>query len=172
VVVVLSLTAMVDMFTVLVVFLLQNYNQTGQIIEIPKGVILPQAEMVKELEPSVVVSITPTAIVIDSEEVASINQIKASSEWMIPTLAERTKYYLEQAKIRHESALPVAVQRALRTQQQVAASPEGKDPWNRVTVQADRTLDFLTLKKVMYTLTESGAREINFAVLRDEKKSL
>ena len=31
----LSLTAMVDMFTVLVIFLLQNYNTTGEILYIP-----------------------------------------------------------------------------------------------------------------------------------------
>jgi biopolymer transport protein ExbD len=173
-VVALSLTAMVDMFTVLVIFLLQNYNQTGQIIEIPKGVMLPKAEVVKELEPSVVVSITPTAIMIDNEEVADIKQIRATSDWMIPSLAERAMFYLKQAKMKYESALPVAVQRALRTNQreQNQAGQEVKDPWNRITVQADRALDFLTLKKVMYTLSESGVREINFAVLREEQKAM
>ncbi len=35
---ILSLTAMVDMFTVLVIFLLQNYNTTGEILYIPKEV--------------------------------------------------------------------------------------------------------------------------------------
>jgi hypothetical protein len=34
---VLQLTAMVDMFTVLVVFLLQNYNVTGQVLYIQAG---------------------------------------------------------------------------------------------------------------------------------------
>jgi hypothetical protein len=30
-------------------------------------------------------------------------------------------------------------------------------------------MDFLTVKKVMYTVTEAGAQEINFAVNRDKK---
>ena len=41
---------------------------------------------------------------------------------------------------------------------------------HRVTVQADKAIDFLTVKKVMMTLTDAGASEINFAVIRDEDK--
>ena len=55
---VLQLTAMVDMFTVLVVFLLQNYNVTGQVLYIPKEVVLPKAQQIKELQPAVVVTIS------------------------------------------------------------------------------------------------------------------
>ena len=62
VVAILSLTAMVDMFTVLVVFLLQNYNATGQVIYIPKEVTLPKAERIKELKPAVVVTISTKEI--------------------------------------------------------------------------------------------------------------
>ena len=36
----LSLTALVDMFTVLTIFLLQNYNSTGEVIHIPIGFAL------------------------------------------------------------------------------------------------------------------------------------
>jgi biopolymer transport protein ExbD len=37
--------------------------------------------------------------------------------------------------------------------------------FRRVTVQADKKIDFLTIKKIMYTVTEAGAEEINFAVM-------
>lgn len=57
--VILSLTAMVDMFTVLVIFLLQNYNATGEILYLPKEVTLPKASTVVDLKPSVVVTISP-----------------------------------------------------------------------------------------------------------------
>jgi biopolymer transport protein ExbD len=43
------------------------------------------------------------------------------------------------------------------------------EDFRRVTVQADKVIDAGTVKKVMYTLTEAGASEINFAVLRDER---
>jgi biopolymer transport protein ExbD len=39
--------------------------------------------------------------------------------------------------------------------------------WNKVTIQSDKGVDFLMLKKVMYTATEAGASEINFAVSKE-----
>ena len=59
---VLQVTAMVDMFTVLAVFLLQNYNTTGQVIQLSDDVELPQASAVKELSPSNVVVISQEEI--------------------------------------------------------------------------------------------------------------
>ena len=44
--------------------------------------------------------------------------------------------------------------------------------FRRVTVQADKKIDFLTIKKIMYTVTEAGAEEINFAVIVTEKEEL
>ena len=38
-----------------------------------------------------------------------------------------------------------------------------------MTIQADKAIDFLTLKKIMYTVTEAGVFEINFAVLKREE---
>ena len=50
-VVMLSLTAMVDMFTVLAVFLLQNYRVEE--IQLKKSVPLPEATAVKKLKPEI-----------------------------------------------------------------------------------------------------------------------
>ena len=46
---------------------------------------------------------------------------------------------------------------------------EKKKDWGRVTVQADKEIDFLTIKKVLYTATEAGATLINFAVAQKAK---
>jgi len=43
---------------------------------------------------------------------------------------------------------------------------ENKNEWSKVTVQADKGVDFLTIKKVLFTATEAGAGEINFAVTK------
>ena len=36
----------------------------------------------------------------------------------------------------------------------------------KITISADKETDFLTVKKVMYTVTEAGIVEINFAVIK------
>src|SRR3990167_2014447 len=72
----LSLTAMVDMFTVLVIFLLQNYNTTGEILFIPKEVVLPKAANVKELKPAFVVTISNKEVLLDKTRVATFDEVK------------------------------------------------------------------------------------------------
>lgn len=163
----LSLTAMVDMFTVLVIFLLQNYSSTGEVIYIPKEVVLPKAQKIKELKPSVVVTISSKEVLLDKLPVITFDEIRAQEDWRISQLEEPLKKALEAARAKHEAKL------ANQLRQAVQAPPKGQvpeeedaTPWNKVTVQADKGIDFLTVKKVMYTVTEAGANEINFAVLK------
>lgn len=160
----LSLTAMVDMFTVLVIFLLQNYNTTGEILYIPKEVILPKAANVKELKPAFVVTISNKEVLLDRTSVATFDELKASEDWMIKGLFDPLKARLDAAKVEHEQGLNNKIKDAMNT----ARGQDEKDPdaWRKITIQADKGVDFLTVKKVMFTVTEAGAGEINFAVTK------
>jgi len=163
---VLSLTAMVDMFTVLVVFLLQNYNTTGQVIYIPKDVTLPKAAEIKELKPSVVVTISNKEILIDKDTVVTYDQVKGQTEWLIEPLKQRVTDALKVAKDKQDAQLQAKLREVVDPNK---TQPPTEDPnaWSKVTVQADKGMDFLTVKKVMYTVTEAGAGEINFAVTKE-----
>jgi biopolymer transport protein ExbD len=165
VVAILSLTAMVDMFTVLVVFLLQNYNVTGQVLYIPKEVTLPKAEKIKELKPAVVVTISNKEILLDKTPIISYQALSQQEAWMIQDLEKGIKLALDKARGDYERSLQTKLQNAV----DAARGEEEKDlkPWNKVTIQADKGIDFLTVKKVMYTVTEAGAGEINFAVNKE-----
>ena len=46
----LKLTSMIDMFTILLVFLLKSYSAEGQIVTLSKDLVLP--ESTSEMEPS------------------------------------------------------------------------------------------------------------------------
>ena len=90
----LSLTAMVDMFTVLVIFLLQNYNSTGEILYIPKEVVLPKANRVSDLRPAVVVTVSSKEVLIDRTSVATFDEVKALKDWSIPALRDQVRVLL------------------------------------------------------------------------------
>lgn len=156
----LSLTAMVDMFTVLVIFLLQNYNSTGEVLYIPKEVVLPKAAQIKELKPAHVVTISNKEVLVEKDKVVSFEEVYAQEEWMIPSLYERMKEDLEKSRVEEEGKLQQQIKTA------VNSNTEEGVKWNKVTIQADKSVDFYTLKKVMYTVTEAGAGEINFAVMK------
>lgn len=165
----LSLTAMVDMFTVLVIFLLQNYNATGEILYIPKEVVLPKAASVRELKPSHVVTISNKEILLDKEVVATFDEVKGQEDWMIAKLKDQLVDALQKSKAEQDSKL----QNKIRDVVETARGEAEEDPnaWSKVTVQADKGVDFGTVKKVMYTVTEAGASEINFAVMKLPQES-
>ncbi|MCB0390525.1 MAG: biopolymer transporter ExbD [Bdellovibrionales bacterium] len=166
---VLSLTAMVDMFTVLAVFLLQNYATTNQILYLPEKVELPQASAVKELKPSNVVIVSKDGIFLNETKIVPYLEVKEASDWKINPLVDGVKKLIkdgEEEKKKLSSRIKQAVNEARKNEPEV----EEIDKFRKMTIQADQMIDFLTVKKVMYTVTEAGVIEINFAVLKKEDK--
>ncbi len=165
---VLSLTAMVDMFTVLVVFLLQNYNTTGEILYIPKEVILPKANRVNDLKPAVVVTVSSKEVLIDRTQVATFAEVLAATDWVIPNLRDQVRVLLQKAKQEQDGKLKNKFKNVVdKTIGKEEADPNA---WRRVTLQADKEIDYLTLKKIMYSIYEAGGGPINFAVAKEADK--
>lgn len=162
---VLSLTAMVDMFTVLVIFLLQNYNTTGEIIYIPKEVTLPKAERVNELKPALVITVSAKEVLVDNVVAVSFDEVKNSPDWTIPNIRDQVRFILQKNKAEQDAKLQNRVKTVVETT--VGNSKEDPDQWRKVTLQADKDIDYLTLKKVMYSIYEAGGGPINFAVAKN-----
>jgi biopolymer transport protein ExbD len=162
----LNMTAMVDMFTVLCVFLLQNYATTNQVLPMPEKVDLPAAHEVKELSPSNVVLIAKDGIMLNNVKVAEFNAVHEQQEWEIRPLMELLKKTVEQGEQKKKS-LGNQLRSAVNEAKQAPKVAE-VDDFRKITVQADKLVDFLTVKKVMFSVTEAGMQEINFAVLKKQ----
>ena len=155
VVAVLQLTAMVDMFTVLVVFLLQNYASTNQILPISDQIALPKAATVKELKPSFVVMLSKESLSFNKEMVGTYNEIKNNKDWLIVSLLNTVRETIDKLNQENKSVSK--------------KNESGGDVvpiQYKMTLQADKDIDFLSIKKVLYTLTEAGVQEVNFAVIK------
>lgn len=172
-VVMLSLTAMVDMFTVLTIFLLQNFKVDA--IKLKQNVPLPEASAVKKLKPAHVVVVTQDKIFIDEKPVADFMTVKEQSDWVIPALKEGLALKIKEMREKNESTLKEQLKSTISQNKKMTPEEieeeekEKKKEWGRVTVQADKEIDFLTIKKVLYTATEAGATLINFAVSQKAK---
>lgn len=165
----LSLTAMVDMFTVLVIFLLQNYDpQTKAVLYMPEKVDLPSAQRVESLKPAVAVSLSEEDVFVDTKRVMKTSDVKAQGDWMLVPLFDEIKAALQIAREKEEGRLGAQLRAAIQTEQ---AQPGAVPAWSRITIQSDRSVDFLTVKKIMYTITEAGAGQINFAVTKDSSSN-
>ena len=175
---VLQLTAMVDMFTVLVVFLLQNYASTNQILPMADKIALPEATAVKELTPSLVVELSKEQLSFNELPIARYTDVIRSPRFEpIWALFDPVKKRIEEleieAKNKKKSDFLFARKKKPDTSSQEVGEKEEEEEiaqYFRMTLQIDKDINFSLVKKVLYTLYEAGAQEINFAVIKVDPK--
>src|SRR5580658_8038569 len=63
----LTLTSMVDMFSLLVIFLLQTFSTSPELVMVTKGVTLPVAVTARELDDSPVLAISADEVYLDQK---------------------------------------------------------------------------------------------------------
>jgi len=143
----LNLTAMVDVFVVLLVFLLKSYSAEGNIMTTDKGLELPISTSTLHPQMTLTVTVSQDALYVEDKKVAELEAVRASSDLFIPGLAEELRYQVKRA--RFISGVNPTVKF------------EGK-----VTILGDRGLPFLVLEKVMYTCSATDFNDIALAVFQ------
>ena len=149
----LNLTALVDMMTMLVVFLLMTFSATGEILMVQKGLTLPDAAQKEELKRAPIVTITADAITFNGEPMADPRMLAAdtSMEWKIIELYERLKV--------EKQAL------------ELSGSEEQKAELRGILIlQADKQVDAKVLNRVMKTCYAAEYPNIMFAVNQRARK--
>jgi len=139
-----NLTSLMDVFTILVFFLLVN-SATTEVLETPKQITLPASVVEEKPRETVVIFISPDEVTVQGESVVLVSEILEATGRDIAPIGER----LDEVS---ESII------GLRTQI-VAESQE-------VTILADRSVPFNVIKKVMSTCTSRGFERISLAVLQ------
>ncbi len=141
-----NLTSLMDVFTILVFFLLVNSGQS-ELLQTPKKMVLPESVMETKPRETVVIYVNKDDVIVQGETVARIADIMASSTDAIePIMAQLTT--LQNRVI------------GLRTQT-VAASKE-------VTILADKSVPFDVVRRVMASCTATGYERISLAVIQKE----
>jgi len=143
----LRLTSMMDILTVLLLFLLKSFVVEGEAITPVPGVALPESSSDTTPQATIVIAIFDNTVMMDGEAVASVSDAVASSNLLIESLALR----LDDARA---TVVDIARRRG-----------GGEEFQGTVTIQGDRDIDFAILQRVMYTCTASGYEEISLAVI-------
>jgi biopolymer transport protein ExbD len=139
-----NLTSLMDVFTILVFFLLTNSAST-EVMEPPKSITLPASVVETKPRETVVVLITEENILVQGEVVALTQEVIDIKAVVIEPIKQRL---LQQKK----NVIGV------RTRN-IAEVPE-------VTVLAHKTIPFKLLKKVMSSCTSAGYGKISLAVIQ------
>ncbi|MDW7644333.1 MAG: biopolymer transporter ExbD [Desulfuromonadales bacterium] len=145
----LNLTSLMDVFTILVFFLLFN-SGAGEVLEAPKTIKLPDSSVESKPRETVIIIVAPDTVLVQGEEVASTPEVLASSSDMIGGVAERLNQ-LERNIIGDATR----------------AAVDNKE----VTILADKAIPFVVLKKIMTTCTGAGYGKISLAVNQKPSES-
>jgi biopolymer transport protein ExbD len=139
-----NLTSLMDVFTILVFFLLVNSGSV-EVVEAPKDVKLPESRVESKPRETVVISISAEEVLVQGKLVAFVADIIANKENAVDPINAR----LAELK---ESVIGINTQT-------VAASQE-------VTILADRSVPFTVVKTVMSTCTAEGYENVSLAVIQ------
>jgi biopolymer transport protein ExbD len=145
----LNLTSLMDVFTILVFFLLFNTGST-EVIESPKEIKLPDSMVEAKPRETVVIMVSPEAVLVQGQAVIGTPELIASRNETIAAVTAR----LNQIE---RNIIGISTKT-------VAESKE-------VTILADKTIPFSALKKIMSTCTGSGYGKISLAVIQKASQS-
>ena len=146
----LNLVSLMDIFTILVFFLLVNSSDV-QTLPNAKELQLPESIAEEKAKETVVIMIGETDLIVQGTPVAKIADIMAIKGNDIPELRE---------------ALLSQNDRVLRREAQEDIA--GRE----VTIMGDKDIQYRLLKKVMATCTESDYGQISLAVLQKSSDEL
>ena len=137
---VLNLTALMDIFTILVFFLMMNQNdvevQSNDAIQLPKSIAA------NELKDTVRIIVTKGDLLVQGRSVANISEIAKLDGEIIPALKKELDY------LATRSPLPL----------------ELKDQGRPITIMGDKDTPYSVLKRIMDTCAKAEFNNISLAV--------
>jgi biopolymer transport protein ExbD len=142
----LNVVPMVDMMTMLVIFLLQQFSSTGEVLYMQKDIKMPSAQHGQTIDLAPVVTISASEIAVVGKKVADVADLERDTVANIPGIEESLRDEKKKWDFIHQ-----------------------QDPnkhWDGVVnIQADKNIPVRFVKRVMFSCAVAGYFSVNFATL-------
>ena len=139
------LVPFIDFLITLVVFLLTSFSASGELLAQQPNLKMPDARHVVDLEIQPIIAINPDVVTLDGRRIVDTRTLAdAAQVERIENLIQDLDTLKRNWSILHPSE-PFA---------------------GTVIMQADRSIDFRVIKKVMFSCAQAGYANISFAVNR------
>lgn len=139
-----NLTSLMDVFTILVFFLLVNSGSV-EILDAPKEVTLPESRVETKPRETVVIFVSKEQVLVQGEAVALVEDILNGKSEAIDPITWRL------AELKENVVGPSTLA--------VAGSQE-------VTILADKSVPFTVIRQIMSTCTGEGYENVSLAVIQ------
>ncbi|MCG8392503.1 MAG: biopolymer transporter ExbD [Pseudomonadales bacterium] len=137
----LNLTSLMDIFTILLIFLLVNNNNAAKLPD-NKDIQLPESIAQELPEDVLTIQVSPRDIIVEGQKIADTDSVRNQEERTVAALVEELNY---------------------RAAQALNVAPEEERP---IMILADRDVPYLVIKKLMRSCMETPYTQVAFAVLK------
>lgn len=148
----LNVTPLVDMFVILVLFLIANFSATGEVMSMSKDVQLPEASNTEEILMAPVVMVSREQVIVSGTVIGRVDDLTREDYLNIPPLEEKLREMKKQFEDLHN-----------------AANDTGAFKGD-VNIQADKAVQFRIIKRVMFSCASAGYGNIAFATMAASEK--
>lgn len=145
----LNLVSLMDIFTILVFFLLVNSSDV-EVLQSNNAIRLPESAAEKKPESTLLLMVSQDDIVLGGRPVISVERALKGNDTSIPELEKELKY--------QASRKPFSTD---------AQREQGRD----ITIMGDAEIPYTLLKKIMTTCAKTEYRNISLAVSRQESEA-
>ncbi len=146
----LNITSMMDMFTIILVFMLKNFSTDGNVLTNADDLVLPYSESKQSpKEVSVSINCTYDWIIIDNKPVVPTKNVAKLNNVVIKRIKDKLDICMRQ----EEDMVRIGALNKVR---------------GEIVVQIDKNIDFDIVYKVMATCGRAGYNNIKLAVMSRE----
>ena len=136
-----QMTSLIDILTLLLVFLIQSFNAEGTLITPSSDLVLPSSSSKKQPSPSIMLEVTRDGVVAEGKQLAENKSFAASADLLVTNVYDWL----------------------VRKKNRSAETAEQK----RIIIQCDRDVEFNIVKRVMYTCSKAGFADFSVLVIEE-----
>jgi biopolymer transport protein ExbD len=144
----LLLTPLIDMFVILVVFLIMNFSANGDLVNISKDITLPKASVQRQIERAPIIQVSPITVAVEGQRVGDSDEILNDPDLRVQNLTDKLQEMRKIDEMMHP----------------------GQKFKGNIIINADKDVDFKLVRKVMFAAAEAGYTNVNYAVLQTGEK--
>ena len=139
-----QLTSLIDVMTILLVFLIKSFSVEGNLITPSHDLVLPMSNSDKQPKQQCAIEITKTSILSDGQKIVDIESVNRDDSLLIEPLY---KWMVVQG----------------------ARCGDSTQGGREIMIQCDRELPYLYVKRVMYSCSKAGFNRFSVLVIQEEQ---
>jgi biopolymer transport protein ExbD len=136
-----QMTSLIDILTLLLVFLIQSFSAEGNLVTPSTDLTLPLSSSKKPAKPSLMLELTNSSVIADGKQLASNQSFAAAPDFLVKNvygwlLGQKTKIDAQGAQ-------------------------------RQIILQCDKELEFNIVKRIMFTCSKAGFTDFSVLVIEE-----